>query len=119
MIDPQTVTSLLAGPLGIAGGGGILGLGVGYAIKKLFKILLLGGGLIMLIIMYFVHRGWIQADYAKIQEGVNQAVQGMTHLLNQLVGETQKQLTANHADASIIAGVGAFSLGIAAGIRYG
>jgi len=73
------------------GAGGVLGFVVGYAIKKMLKILAVILGLFALAIIYLGYSGIIQVNYEKFAEliertyiGAGQASQWMTPIIAHL-----------------------------------
>ncbi|MGA9155078.1 MAG: FUN14 domain-containing protein [Candidatus Nitrosopolaris sp.] len=43
-------------------GGGVIGFGVGYVIKKLMKLAFIGLGLVMLVLGYLEYKHWISVN---------------------------------------------------------
>jgi uncharacterized membrane protein (Fun14 family) len=90
------------------GAGGIFGFIVGYAVKKLLKLLAVIAGLFALALIYLGYTGIIGVDYDKL----TQAVSGLAHSLG---GEAQWM-------SPIIASLpfaGTFILGTILGLKKG
>jgi uncharacterized membrane protein (Fun14 family) len=69
------------------GAGGILGFIVGYAIKKVSKILAVIAGLFALALLYLGYTGIISVDYTKLTELIEEFLKslgGASRLLSQI-----------------------------------
>ncbi len=73
------------------GAGGILGLVVGYAIKKVAKLLMVLAGIFVIILMYLGYQGIINVNYGKLAEsvegmlgGVSSSMGWLTHVISNL-----------------------------------
>jgi uncharacterized membrane protein (Fun14 family) len=70
------------------GAGGILGFVVGYAVKKMMKIVAVIIGIFALILIYLGHTGIIDVNYDKLSEAIEGLYGGAgeaTHWLTPLV----------------------------------
>ena len=70
------------------GTGGILGFVVGYALKKLFKIVAVLVGLFAIALIYMGYQGVINVNYGKLAEGVGNLlgnVSSMSGLITSVV----------------------------------
>ncbi len=65
----------LMGPLAGLGFGGIAGAVVGYAAKKLTKMVAIVLGAVFIIIQVMSYNGWIQVDWVALQTTAEQAVE--------------------------------------------
>ena len=92
-----------------AGAGFILGFAVGYALKKLLKLVLLFLGLVTLLLLALEYYGIIQVNYGKFVELVQAA-------LNATRGATSGIIS--HALASLPF-AGSFAVGLAVGFKAG
>ena len=77
---------LFSGALGELGFGGAAGLVVGYAAKKLTKLVAIGLGLLFITVQVLAHQGWITVNWTAVQstaEGVwtDPAGQTLAHRL--------------------------------------
>jgi uncharacterized membrane protein (Fun14 family) len=71
----------LVGPLAGLGFGGMVGAVVGYAAKKMTKVVAIGLGVIFVLMQTMVYLGWIEIDWAAMQtsaEGAWTDAQGQT-----------------------------------------
>ncbi len=67
-VETKTLETVLTA-LGLnLGAGFILGFAVGYALKKIAKLVLIVGGLIVLILVYLHYKGIIVVNYAILQQ---------------------------------------------------
>jgi uncharacterized membrane protein (Fun14 family) len=89
-------------------GGGAIGFGVGYVIKKLMKLAFIGLGLVMLVLGFLEYKHWISVNWTVTE---NQSSAIMTHLANKIVTVTQ------HMNHEIPIGIGL--LGFAPGVLLG
>jgi uncharacterized membrane protein (Fun14 family) len=64
----------LMGPLAGLGFGGLAGAAVGYAAKKMTKLLALLLGLLFIAIQLLAYNGFLQVDWAALQTSAEQAV---------------------------------------------
>ena len=78
-------------------GGGAIGFGVGYVIKKLMKLAFIGIGLIMLVLGFLEYRHWISVNWTVTE---NQSTAILAHLANKIATVTQ------HMNHEIPIGVG-------------
>jgi uncharacterized membrane protein (Fun14 family) len=67
-------------------GGGALGFGVGYLLKKLLKVAIIIMGAIVLLIGYFEYQKWILVNWTIVE---NQTSTMMTHTINKITTVTQ------------------------------
>jgi uncharacterized membrane protein (Fun14 family) len=81
MIDQSVISS--AFPLV---GGGTIGFGVGYIIKKLMKLALIALGLLALLLGYLEYSRWITVNWTIAE---NQSSAFMTHMVNKISVITQ------------------------------
>jgi len=88
--------------------GGILGFFVGYAIKKLTKLLAVLAGLFALLLIYLGYQGVINVNYGKLAEAVQGLMGGASQALNWLT-----PIIANLPFA------GSFMAGMVAGLKIG
>src|SRR5215467_9830725 len=78
-------------------GGGAIGFGVGYVIKKLMKLAFIGLGLLMLLLGFLEYKHWISVNWTVTE---NQSSAILTHLANKIATVTQ------HMNHEIPIGVG-------------
>ncbi|HXP49391.1 MAG TPA: FUN14 domain-containing protein [Bacteroidia bacterium] len=62
-------------------GGGAIGFGVGYVIKKLMKLAFIGLGLVMLVLGFLEYKHWISVNWTVTE---NQSSAILTHLANKI-----------------------------------
>ncbi len=93
------------------GGGGIIGFVIGYAIKKLMKILLVLGGLALLGLIYLSHLGFLTINWEKFGSATQNWIEKFT-VDGGLTGYTAI-IAANLPFA------GAFLVGLALGLKAG
>ena len=91
----------------LIGGGGI-GFGVGYLLKKLIKLAFIALGLIALLLGYLEYQRWITVNWMVAE---NQTSIFMTHAVNKLLAVTQNM---NHEVP-----IGMSLLGFAPGVPIG
>jgi len=89
-------------------GGGVIGFGVGYVIKKLIKLAFIGLGLVMLVLGFLEYKHWISVNWTVTE---NQSSAILTHLVNKIATVTQ------HMNHEIPIGIGL--LGFAPGVLLG
>ena len=89
-------------------GGGAIGFGVGYVIKKLMKLAFIGLGLVMLVLGFLEYKHWISVNWTVAE---NQSNIIMTHVVNRIAAVTQ------HMSHEIPIGMGL--LGFAPGVLLG
>src|ERR1700757_1542150 len=70
-------------------GGGAIGFGVGYVIKKLMKLAFIGLGLVMLILGVLDYKHWISVNWTVTE---NQSSAILTHLANKIATVTQHEI---------------------------
>ena len=108
MIDQ---TQLISSAFPLVGGGAI-GFGVGYVIKKLMKLAFIGLGLVMLVLGFLEYKHWISVSWTVAE---NQSSAILTHLANEIATVTQ------HMNHEIPIGVGllGFIPGLVLGLYKG
>ncbi len=92
-----------------AGAGFILGFAVGYALKKLLKLVLLLLGLLTLALLALEYYGVISINYHRFVELINQAINATRTTVSGILP---------HAIASF-SFAGPFALGLAIGFKVG
>lgn len=101
--QPMDIYSLiLSGSAGFVGG-----FALGYAVKKILKILLLGIGLMTAAILYLDHIGVVEVKWNKFQEWLVSMVEGL-----------RGTLTLYHS-LSISVPLAGFGAGFLLGLKYG
>ncbi|MEI8359927.1 MAG: hypothetical protein RL698_1646 [Pseudomonadota bacterium] len=102
---------LLSGPLGTLGFGGLLGASVGYAAKKVSRLLLLFVGLGVLLVQLLAWYGWVEVHWSAIESASRAYWQGPdgTTLLDRI----WRIVTANLPFG------GGFAAGFVLGFRLG
>jgi uncharacterized membrane protein (Fun14 family) len=70
-------------------GGGAIGFGVGYVIKKLMKLAFIGLGLVMLVLGFLEYKQWISVNWTVTG---NQSTAILTHLSNKIGTVTQHEI---------------------------
>ena len=105
------VDQLISSAFPLAGGGAI-GFGVGYVIKKLMKLAFIGLGLVMLVLGYLEYKHWISVNWTVTE---NQSSAIMTHIANKIATVTQHM---NH-EIPIGVGVLGFMPGLVLGLYKG
>ena len=108
MIDQ---TQLISSAFPLVGGGAI-GFGVGYVIKKLMKLAFIGLGLIMLVLGFLEYKHWISVNWTVTE---NQSSSILTHLATKIATVTQHM---NH-EIPIGVGVLGFMPGLVLGLYKG
>jgi len=88
--------------------GGIIGFIVGYAIKKLTKILAVLAGLFALALIYLGYQGVINVNYGKLAEIVERSMGN--------VGQASSWITPIVANLPF---AGSFMVGVALGLKVG
>src|SRR5215467_7488867 len=77
-------------------GGGVIGFGVGYVIKKLIKLAFIGLGLVMLVLGFLEYKHWISVNWTVTE---NQSSAILTHIANKiatvLVGQSPYGISVN------------------------
>ena len=109
--EPMDLGSVMIGPAGQLGFGGIAGAMVGYASKKLTKLMALALGLLIITLQGLVYLKFISVDWIAVQyaaEHVWKDPQGAT-----LAERVWQMLTANLPFG------GGFAAGFALGFRFG
>jgi uncharacterized membrane protein (Fun14 family) len=103
--------SILSGPAGALGFGGVAGAVVGYTAKKAAKVVAIALGCVFIVIQFLVYKGFITVDWT--------AVQGTAeHVWTDQNGRT----LADHAWEIISANLpfgGGFAAGFALGFKVG
>jgi uncharacterized membrane protein (Fun14 family) len=89
-------------------GGGAIGFGVGYVIKKLMKLAFIGLGLVMLVLGFLEYKHWISVNWTVAE---NQSSAIMTHFANRIAAVTEHM---NHEIP-----IGMSLLGFAPGVLLG
>ena len=98
-------------PVARLGFGGLLGMAVGFATRKLGKFVLLGVGLLFLAVQLLAWQGWIHVDWLSLEAAAKGAWTSVD-------GETLAQRAWHVASADLPFG-GAFAGGFAIGLRLG
>jgi uncharacterized membrane protein (Fun14 family) len=93
-------------------GGGAIGFGMGYLLKKLIKLAFIALGLIALLLGYLEYQKWISVNWITVE---NQTSVMMTHAANKIATITQHM---NHEIPIGIAVLG-FVPGLALGVARG
>ena len=88
-------------------GGGAIGFGVGYVIKKLMKLAFIWLGLVMMVLGFLEYKHWISVNWT-VAENQSSA----THLANKIATVTQHM---NH-EIPISVGVLGFMPGLVLGL---
>lgn len=101
----------LAGPLTGLGFGGVAGFIVGYAAKKIAKLLALALGLLFITIQALAYYGWIDVHWEAVQSGAEEIWRGQD-------GATLAERTWQVISYNLPFG-GGFVAGFALGIRRG
>jgi len=90
------------------GAGGILGFIVGYAIKKVLKILAVVAGLFALALIYLAYIDIISVNYGKLTEAIERLLSGL--------GEASQLVSPIVANLPF---AGSFLVGAALGLKKG
>jgi len=106
-----SLAEILAGPVGEAGFGGIVGLMVGYAAKKLTKVVALVLGAIFILVQGLVYMGWIEVHWPVVQAWAEA-------VWDNPGGETLADQAWNIITANLPFG-GGFGVGFAVGFKIG
>ena len=111
--SPRLVRAIEAFPLpvGALGFGGVAGLVVGYAAKKLTKLAALFLGAVFVLLQVLAYCGWITIDWGHVEQAT-QAVWRGPHGAT-LAGSAWRALAANLPVA------GGFAGGFAVGFKFG
>jgi uncharacterized membrane protein (Fun14 family) len=96
-------------------GGGVIGFAVGYALKKIAKIIIIGLGLVALLIGYLEYQKWISANWTVIE---NQTSTMMTQAAHKAYAVTQ-QMGHEIPTGGVGLGVMGFLSGLAIGFVRG
>ena len=110
MIDDALVQAGLSGGVGIG-----IGFAIGYALKKVFKLLLIGVGILFTIMVAMQMRGWLTVHW----DVINQQVQGAlsnTTTDSGLVSIHSAQVALGNLGIPLTGGLG---IGITAGFIRG
>jgi uncharacterized membrane protein (Fun14 family) len=111
MIDPTSTQALITAGFPLVGGG-LLGAGVGYLLKKLLKLAIIAIGAIALLLGYLEFSKWISVNWLTVE---NQTQSIMSHAANKIVVITQNM---SH-EIPIGLGVIGFLPGVAIGLAKG
>jgi uncharacterized membrane protein (Fun14 family) len=115
----STATAINAGvPLV---GGGITGFAIGYALKKLIKVAIIGLGLILALIAYLEYRRWMSVNWDVIQNQTGAFIQHSTQQKMDVVNNTARGLGNHHQLYATfpVLGVTGFVPGILLGLSRG
>ena len=102
--------TIVIGPGAGLGFGGVLGLGVGYATKKLGKIFLLLLGLFVVVLQVLAHFEWITVDW----NAVHSTASGMWQTPDGSLGEHLWEIVASNLPFG-----GGFLAGFTLGFKMG
>ena len=69
----STATAINAGVPFV--GGGIMGFAIGYALKKLIKVAIIGLGLILALIAYLEYKRWVSVNWDVVQNHTGAFIQ--------------------------------------------
>jgi uncharacterized membrane protein (Fun14 family) len=118
----DTITSLMPHGLPLVGGG-IMGFVIGYFLKKMLKIIILGIGLVFALITFLQYKKWIAVDWATVQHQTGTFLQHSTQQVLNAVNNTAQTLehqNLNHLDISYPSlGVTGFVPGFILGVIRG
>ena len=103
--------SILGLPLASLGFGGVMGVAVGYATKKLGKLVLLAVGLVFLAVQWLAWEGWLHVDWASMEASAKAAWTDAT-------GTTLAERAWQVVTADLPFGA-AFAAGFALGVKLG
>jgi uncharacterized membrane protein (Fun14 family) len=109
MIHTESLISSAGFPLV---GGGVIGFGLGYLLKKLIKLAFIAVGLIALLLGFLEFQKWISVNWLTVE---NQTSTLMSHAAHKVYVVTQQM---NH-EIPIGLGVIGFMPGLAAGLLRG
>jgi len=91
--------------LGIGGVGGFI---VGYALKKIAKIVIVLIGILLVVLIYLVNKGIFSVDYGKLEGAISNALGNAGTAAGWLVSLI-----------AILPSLGAFGLGLLLGFKMG
>jgi len=118
MAEASSIATSLFGPytplILQLGAGGLIGFMVGYAIKKLIKLLLVIGGLLTLLALYLSHEGYISINWEKIGVKVEEWLSKITG-----AGEGGTATLLVKTIVENLPFAGSFLVGLAAGLKAG
>ena len=97
--------------IGQVAGGGVIGFIIGYAVKKIFKILLVLGGLALLGLLYLSYLGYLTINWKKFSSAMSTWIEKLT-LTGGLTGYAA-------VIASYLPFTGAFITGVVLGLKAG
>jgi len=101
--QPIDIYSLIfSGSVGFVGG-----FALGYAVKKILKIVLFGVGLMIAVILYLNHIGVVEVKWSRFQEWLLSIVEGF------------KGTLALYHGLSISVPLAGFGVGFLLGLKYG
>jgi uncharacterized membrane protein (Fun14 family) len=108
-------------------GGGVTGFAIGYALKKLIKIAIIGLGLILALIAYLEYRRWISANWDVVQNQTGAFIEHSMQQVMDTVNNTARELEHNNLDhihshidpAFPVLGITGFVPGLVLGLSRG
>ena len=118
----ESITTTTAIQAGVAlGGGGITGFAIGYALKKLIKVAIIGFGLILTLIAYLEYRRWMSVNWDVVQNQTGAFIEHSTQQMMDVINNTARELGNHHQlDATFpVLGVTGFVPGILLGLSRG
>ncbi len=86
----------------------VAGLAIGYALKVAFKVALLVGGLLLILLFVFQYGGLVEVNWAGIEAGYD----GLVGSLSAYGGALKSFMTKNLPNAA------AFTAGLLLGLRF-
>ena len=107
-------------------GGGVTGFAIGYALKKLIKIAIIGLSLILAFIAYLEYRRWISVNWGVVQNQIGTFIQHSMQRVTNTVNNTARELPHNNSDhihnidaAFPVLGITGFIPGLLLGLSRG
>jgi len=117
------IVSVFGPPAAVFFGAGAIGFVVGYAVKKVAKILAVIVGLFFIGLAYLDYQGWAKIDWEKISNSTNAAV---SNGLNQTIAIMNRTAIVQHHATVAHSGVNELALfplvgamGLMGGLLYG
>ena len=112
------IVSVFGPPAAVFFGAGGIGFVVGYAVKKVAKLLAVIVGLFFMGLAYLDYQGWAKIDWGKISNPTSAAVQNGLNQTIAIMNHTAIQVQ-NHVASSGVNEIGLFPIAGATGLMGG
>jgi uncharacterized membrane protein (Fun14 family) len=101
-------------------GGGVIGFALGYAVKKIIKLALLGFGLVLALLAFLQYKGWINVNWNIVQQQSNDLARQGAQQLSSTLNTASAGLQHSQMDLLYPAlGIIGFMPGVCAGFIKG